>query len=127
MKYSGIKNSINVFAHREWAPDRKTDPRGIDMPKFRAAVAARLRKGPSKNIVVLKDIKVGKMHKDVVRIKRRLKKKGFIKKGTLPTPFYGKNLVKAYAAYQRSLGFKGSDASGAPGKTSLERLGFIVV
>lgn len=31
-----------VIAHREWAPSRKTDPRGIDMDAFRRAVGAAL-------------------------------------------------------------------------------------
>ena len=31
-----------VCAHREWAPGRKIDPKGIDMTKFRADVLARL-------------------------------------------------------------------------------------
>jgi peptidoglycan hydrolase-like protein with peptidoglycan-binding domain len=36
---------------------------------------------------------------------------------------FGTKTVDAYAAYQRSLGFTGLDASGLPGRTSLEMLG----
>lgn len=35
-----------VCAHREWAPDRKIDPTGIDMPAFRAHVALLLSHRP---------------------------------------------------------------------------------
>ncbi|RKT54836.1 peptidoglycan-binding domain-containing protein [Saccharothrix australiensis] len=36
---------------------------------------------------------------------------------------FGTRTVDAYAAYQRSLGYTGLDASGLPGQTSLRRLG----
>jgi peptidoglycan hydrolase-like protein with peptidoglycan-binding domain len=37
--------------------------------------------------------------------------------------YFGTRTVAAYAAYQRSLGYAGPDASGLPGATSLARLG----
>lgn len=37
---AGLGGSGPVIAHREWAPARKTDPKGIDMAHFRARVAA---------------------------------------------------------------------------------------
>jgi hypothetical protein len=36
---------------------------------------------------------------------------------------FGTKTIDAYAAYQRRLGYTGLDASGLPGKTSLEKLG----
>lgn len=36
---------------------------------------------------------------------------------------FGTRTIDAYAAYQRSLGFTGLDATGLPGRTSLQRLG----
>ena len=36
---------------------------------------------------------------------------------------FGTTTVKAYAAFQRSLGYKGKDADGIPGRASLEALG----
>ncbi|MGH3878220.1 MAG: peptidoglycan-binding domain-containing protein [Actinophytocola sp.] len=36
---------------------------------------------------------------------------------------FGSKTIDAYAAYQRRLGYTGLDASGLPGKTSLEKLG----
>lgn len=38
-------NETCVFAHKEWAPTRKTDPRGIEMEGFRARVKAELAAG----------------------------------------------------------------------------------
>ena len=37
--------------------------------------------------------------------------------------YFGTETIKAYAAFQRSLGYSGLDASGLPGKTSLTTLG----
>ncbi len=37
--------------------------------------------------------------------------------------YFGTTTVTAYAAYQRSLGYSGLDATGLPGKTSLTKLG----
>ena len=36
---------------------------------------------------------------------------------------FGTKTIEAYAAYQRSLGYTGLDASGLPGRTSLQTLG----
>ncbi|WP_040407520.1 peptidoglycan-binding domain-containing protein [Amycolatopsis nigrescens] len=36
---------------------------------------------------------------------------------------FGTSTISAYAAYQRSLGYTGIDASGLPGQTSLQKLG----
>lgn len=36
---------------------------------------------------------------------------------------FGSDTVAAYAAWQRRLGYRGADADGIPGRTSLERLG----
>jgi peptidoglycan hydrolase-like protein with peptidoglycan-binding domain len=36
---------------------------------------------------------------------------------------YGSKTLAAYAAWQKRLGYTGSDADGIPGKTSLQRLG----
>lgn len=42
------------------------------------------------------------------------------------TGYYGVLTTAAYAAFQRSLGYRGADADGIPGKKSLEKLGFEV-
>lgn len=112
-----------VFGHKEWT-SRKIDPFGIDMSDFRTAVTARIKKGKPKNTISISKLVPGKPSKEVVRVKRRLKKLGYFK-GTNLSPYYGKNLVKAYAAFQRSLGYKGNEANGSPGPSSLIKLGFI--
>jgi len=112
-----------VFGHKEWT-SRKIDPANINMDDFRKAVSLRLKKGPNKNTISVSKLVAGKASPEVVRVKRRLKKLGFFKGATL-SPFFGKNLTKAYAAYQRSLGYKGANANGTVGETSLKSLGFI--
>lgn len=47
------RDSSWVFAHREWAPRRKIDPTGIDMPRFRMGVQNILRdQRPSSDVHV---------------------------------------------------------------------------
>lgn len=50
--------ALMVCGHREYAPKRKIDPAGIDMTKFRGAVAAHLAGGPAPT----PDRKVTPMH-----------------------------------------------------------------
>lgn len=58
--------------------------------------------------------------KSVKRIQRALKRKGF---NVTVDGNFGAQTVQAYAAYQRSLGYSGLDASGMPGEGSLTTLG----
>ena len=44
-----------VCGHKEWAPTRKVDPRGIDMPSFRKAVHALLTNAPGGFPMALSD------------------------------------------------------------------------
>lgn len=123
--WMGRPQADRVFGHKEWARGRKIDPAGIDMNTFRKNVKKALDQGPTVQKVSLSKAQPGKRNADVVKLKKRLRKKGFFE-GT-NGKFYGKHLVKAYAAYQRSLGFSGNDADGKPGKSSLQKLGFQVV
>lgn len=84
-------------------------------------VARRLRRG---NNIYLNRLKPGKRNFDVFLLKRRMNKKGLYN-GSM-TNYYGKGLRNAYAKYQESLGYTGSNADGLPGRTSLENLGFNV-
>lgn len=122
----GRKDVNRVFGHKEWAPGRKIDPNGINMDKFREQVKKAMRQGPSVETVRLSRLKPGKRNKDVVKVKKRLRKKGFY---TAPntTNHFGSSLANAYSRYQKSLGYKGADADGVPGKDSLNKLGFRVV
>lgn len=57
-------------------------------------------------------------------LQRRLKEKGHDPGfGDWPTRLYGEGTRKAMAAFQRSLGWSGSDADGMPGPGTLDRLG----
>lgn len=75
--------------------------------------------------VHLHNLRPGKRHDDVLKIKKRLAEKGY--KGFLKSSNkYGKGIQKAYATYQRRLGYSGADANGIPGRVSLRKLGFRV-
>lgn len=119
------KDVNRVFGHKEWAPGRKIDPAGINMDEFRKQVQKALDHGPTVKTVHLSRLQPGKRNTDVVLLKKRLRKKGFFEGSN--GKFFGKNLQKAYAQYQRSLGFKGADADGVPGQNTLQKLGFRVV
>ncbi len=124
LDYMGISDVNRVFGHKEWT-SRKIDPAGINMDQFRAEVAKALKAGPSVKTVRLSRLGQGKNNLDVKRVKHRLRKKGFYK-GAI-NKRWTKEVTKAYAEYQRSLGYKGDNADGVPGKTSLQKLGFNVV
>lgn len=76
------------------------------------------------NVIKLSRLAFGNRNLDVYMVKRRLKQEGFYT-GEV-TNYYGKSFIRAYAAFQRSLGYTGDDADGSPGSTSLSRLGFEV-
>lgn len=124
--YMGRPNKKHVFGHKEWAPGRKIDPAGIDMDEFRNRVDEALKAGPSVVTVHLSRLQFGKRNVDVVRVKRRLKNRGFFN-GNPENNYFGLGLKKAYRKWQLDLGYSDGDADGIPGKASLEKLGFRVV
>ena len=124
--WMGTKDVSKVFAHKEWAAGRKIDPAGINMDFFRSQVKKALEHGPSVKTVHLSRLKPGKRNKEVILLKRRLKRRGFFD-GKVNRVYFGKNLQKAYAEYQRSLGYTGQDANGIPGRKTLRKLGFRVL
>lgn len=77
-----------------------------------------------KNVVYLKRLQYGKRNLDVYMVKRALHKAGFFS-GTMNN-YFSREMEKAYAAWQVSLGYTGSDADGVPGPASLVKLGFTV-
>lgn len=124
LDWMGTKDVSRVIGHKEWAPGRKIDPAGIDMNKFREQVRTALNDGPHVAIVRLSRLVPGKRNDDVLLVKKRLAKKGIASSDK--SNFFGKELKHDYRAWQISLGYKGSDADGLPGKSSLEKLGFEV-
>jgi hypothetical protein len=58
------------------------------------------------------------------RVEAALVKEGLLKASLADSlGHFGSKTVEAFAAWQRKLGFKGADADGVPGRTSLTRLG----
>ncbi|GIF62417.1 peptidoglycan-binding protein [Asanoa ishikariensis] len=58
----------------------------------------------------------------VLAVERALQARGFLS-STYVDGHFGTSTIAAYAAYQRSLGYTGLDATGLPGPTSLRSLG----
>lgn len=102
----------------QWALDFKGYTREInDVVVWRPRVA--------NDVVHLSNLVPGKRHADVLKVKQRLREKGY--KGFLVrSNKYGRGIRKAYSEYQRRLGYSGVDANGIPGKNSLRKLGFVV-
>lgn len=81
---------------------------------------------PPKATVALKNLKPGLRNDDVLQVKRALHHKGY--SGFLVnSKKFGAGTRRAYAKYQRRLGYSGADANGIPGRNSLQKLGFRVV
>jgi hypothetical protein len=75
--------------------------------------------------VYLSRLAPGKRNLDVYMVKRALSKR-LLFSGTMNN-YFSVELRKAYAEWQKSLGFTGTDADGIPGPSSLEALGFNVI
>ena len=61
-------------------------------------------------------------HDSVLLVEQALQAKGLLASQYVDG-YFGSSTIEAYAKYQKSLGYTGLDASGLPGKTSLEKLG----
>lgn len=83
------------------------------------------RPQPALSTINLNNLKPGKRNDDVLRLKRRLREKGY-KGFIVSSRKFGKGIQNAYAQYQRRLGYTGHDANGIPGVKSLRKLGFAV-
>lgn len=127
MVWLNITDINKVFGHKEWT-SRKIDPAGINMNHFREQVKKAKAQGPSvKTVTVhLSRLKPGKRNKDVLRVKRRLHKRGF-NHSSLKNNRFNRAAKDDYQDWQKHLGYTGKDADGIPGKSSLEKLGFRVV
>ncbi|MFF1297914.1 MULTISPECIES: N-acetylmuramoyl-L-alanine amidase [unclassified Streptomyces] len=131
---------LSVIGHLDWQPG-KVDPRGFGMDWMRGEVADRLQAdkptttlpAPSKPKVDLsKLVAAAKTDPKVVAqtvtysgvrtVEAALVDAGYLAKAYLDG-HYGTATVKAYAKWQRALGYSGADADGIPGKTSLTQLG----
>ncbi|HEY3480232.1 MAG TPA: peptidoglycan-binding protein, partial [Streptomyces sp.] len=61
-------------------------------------------------------------HDSVLLVEQALQAKGLLD-AKYVDGYFGTTTITAYSQYQKSLGYTGIDASGLPGKTSLEKLG----
>lgn len=139
-------SAASVIGHKEWSDD-KPDPAGakVGMPSLRAAVAARLgtvtnpvpNEPPPGRVpprVSLSEVIQAANRdpelpqggttfpKSVKPVEAALAKLGYLAAGYASDGSFGTLTVKAYAAWQRSLNYRGTDADGIPGRTSLSIL-----
>jgi hypothetical protein len=100
------------------APAASADPPSLDRPRInmeRALLAAQVDPGrPGTGIT-------RGAKGSVLRIERRLRRKGLLAKRFVDGHFGG-STRSAYSAWQRRLGFSGLSANGLPRETSLKRL-----
>ena len=132
----------SVAGHKEVQPG-KIDP-SFDMDGFRADVKKQLATKPgggavtptpstpkvglSRLITAAKTDPGAKQGHVTYMTGVNLVEAALVKEGLLAKTYagdgsYGTTTVKAYAAWQRHLGYTGNDANGIPGMTSLARLG----
>jgi hypothetical protein len=125
----------SVIGHKEWQPG-KVDPRGFTMDSMRARIKARLGgrpDGPAKPPAPKPPAKYepfpgaaffapGRRSPIITAMGKRLVAEGCGRYEVGPSPDWSEADRKSYAAWQRKLGFTGSDADGIPGKSSWDRL-----
>ncbi|MBU8549801.1 N-acetylmuramoyl-L-alanine amidase [Streptomyces sp. Babs14] len=130
----------SLLRHLDWQPG-KIDPRGLDWDDVLARVAKRLGSkppavslpAPKKPIVDLSRLVAAARsnpaasgqpvtYAGVRTVEAALVDEGLLSK-TYSDGHFGTTTITAYAAWQRRLGYRGNDADGIPGRTSLERLG----
>ena len=84
---------------------------------------------PHKPVVSLRNLRFGKRNDDILQVKKALRRHGYGKKMKVTgkfAKFFGPGLRGSYKRWQEHLGYRGRDADGKPGRTSLEKLGFKV-
>lgn len=125
----------SVIGHKEWQPG-KIDPRGFTMDAMRSRVRQRLggkpdgppTPPPSKPPAAYEPFPgaafftAGRRSAVITAMGRRLVAEGCGRYEVGPGPEWTEADRTSYAAWQRKLGYSGSDADGTPGKTSWDRL-----
>ncbi|MFD3749764.1 peptidoglycan-binding protein [Streptomyces cyaneofuscatus] len=122
----------SVIGHLEWQPG-KIDPRGFGMDWMRDRIGARLGRAPEVPPVEppkptcepfpgASFFAVGRNSPIVTAMGKRLVAEGCGRYAVGPGPRWSEADRNSYAAWQRKLGYTGSDADGIPGKTSWDRL-----
>lgn len=119
----------SVIGHLEWS-DWKSDPRGFAMPDMRARIASRLGQKPSPSTPPTsyepfpgsQFFHDGQHSAIITALGRRLVEEGCSRYKVGPGPDWGEADRQSYAAWQRKVGYAGSDADGIPGPTSWAKL-----
>ncbi|MFE9884257.1 peptidoglycan-binding protein [Streptomyces scopuliridis] len=124
----------SVIGHKEWQPG-KIDPRGFTMDSMRKRIGDRLGgkpDGPStpppkppatyEPFPGAAFFAVGRRSAVITAMGKRLVAEGCGRYEVGPGPDWSEADRKSYAAWQRKLGYSGSDADGLPGKTSWDKL-----
>jgi hypothetical protein len=125
----------STIGHDEWS-DWKSDPKGIDMKDFRSSVQVVIDGGADgassqpepKPVPVYAPFpgvgffRLGRKHALVKAMGKRLVAEGYKGYKVGPSEEFTRADVKAYAWYQRKLGYEGSAADGYPGKASWAKL-----
>jgi len=135
-------NERSVIRHLDWQPG-KVDPRGpgMDWDNIERRIAKRLgtkpsttpRPTPSRPVVDLSQLVAAARTnpkaagQPVTYAGVRTVEAALVDEGLLAKRYsdghFGTTTISAYASWQRRLGYRGTDADGIPGKTSLARLG----
>ncbi|MFI8518964.1 peptidoglycan-binding protein [Streptomyces sp. NPDC085481] len=125
----------SVIGHAEWS-DWKNDPRGFGMPGMRERVQKRLGAAPAAKPTAPAQpanpryqpfpgtafFKTTPSSAVVTAMGRRLVAEGCGRYKVGPGPRWSEADRQSYAAWQRKLGFSGSDADGWPGRASWNAL-----
>jgi hypothetical protein len=121
----------SVIGHKEWQPG-KVDPRGFTMDAMRSRIKERLGGKPSgpttppaptyEPFPGAAFFQVGRRSAIITAMGRRLVAEGCGRYEVGPGPDWSEADRKSYAAWQRKLGYSGSDADGIPGRTSWDKL-----
>ncbi|MFD7111503.1 peptidoglycan-binding protein [Streptomyces microflavus] len=137
----------SVIGHLEWQPG-KVDPRGFTMDSMRTRIGKRLGQDPDGPAEPTKPkpkpkpptkpkpkpppayepfpgasfFAVGRRSPIVTAMGKRLVAEGCGRYTVGPGPAWSTADRNSYAAWQRKLGYTGTDANGIPGKTSWDRL-----
>ncbi|MEU3836514.1 peptidoglycan-binding protein [Streptomyces microflavus] len=141
----------SVIGHLEWQPG-KVDPRGFTMDSMRTRIGKRLDQAPDGSAEPTKPttptkptpkpkpptkpkptptyepypgaafFKAGRRSPIVTAMGKRLVAEGCGRYTVGPGPAWSTADRNSYAAWQRKLGYTGTDANGIPGKTSWDRL-----
>ncbi|TXS55239.1 peptidoglycan-binding protein [Streptomyces sp. t39] len=122
----------SVIGHLEWQPG-KVDPRGFTMDAMRDRIRQRLGGTPAgapapaappryEPFPGAAFFAAGRRSAVVTAMGKRLVAEGCGRYQVGPGPSWSEADRRSYAAWQRKLGYSGSDADGIPGKTSWDKL-----